>query len=217
MKITHLLWDWNGTLLDDIDVCIRAINSILREEDIPEIDVEGYREKFCFPIRKYYENVGLDVGGGKFETYAQKFIQRYQGESRKCGLVKNAEQVLKRIGGMGIEQIILSASRKDLLEQQVADAGVKIHFKELLGLDDIHAKSKKEIGMKWKEKNKLDGANILMIGDTFHDYEVAQSLKANFLYYAKGHQNIGEDEIPTGKRIDDLSEAIAVVESICAS
>jgi phosphoglycolate phosphatase len=217
MKITHLLWDWNGTLLDDIEVCLQAINSILREEDIPEINKDGYRKKFCFPIRKYYENVGLDVGGGKFEIYARRFIERYQDESRKCGLVKNAETVLKRIGQMGIEQIVLSASRKDLLEHQVADAGVRTHFKELLGLDDIHAASKKEIGLQWKEKNKINGANILMVGDTFHDYEVAQGLGAHFLYYTQGHQNIGEDEIPTGRRIDDLSEAIAVVEAICAS
>ena len=66
MIITHLLWDWNGTLFNDVDLCIKTINSILVEEKVCEINKIEYREKFCFPINKYYENVGLNLDDDKF-------------------------------------------------------------------------------------------------------------------------------------------------------
>jgi len=211
MIITHLLWDWNGTLFNDVDLCIKTINSILVEEKVCEINKIEYREKFCFPINKYYENVGLNLDDDKFNYFSSKFIERYQPQSIECNLVENAEIVLKRVYEMGVEQIILSASHKKYLEEQVSKFGIRMYFNELLGLDNIYAKSKKEIGLKWKEKMKVCGENMLVVGDTFHDYEVAQYLNAQFIYYSQGHQKINSEEIKNVKKINNLVEVIECI------
>jgi phosphoglycolate phosphatase len=82
MQITHVVWDWNGTLLDDLDLSIETINSILEENKLKKINKEEYRKKFCFPIITYYDNVGLDISGNNFNELSKKYIERYQPKSR---------------------------------------------------------------------------------------------------------------------------------------
>jgi len=55
-----IFWDWNGTLLDDVEECIEIINVSLVKRSLSPIDRKEYLEKFTFPIKKYYENIGFD-------------------------------------------------------------------------------------------------------------------------------------------------------------
>ena len=61
MKYTDIVWDFNGTLLDDIRAGIDAVNEMLARRDLATIQsVEQYRELFCFPIIDYYAKLGFD-------------------------------------------------------------------------------------------------------------------------------------------------------------
>ena len=60
MKYKHILWDWNGTLLDDRWLCVESINKILKKRKMPPILEKTYRKTFCFPVMKYYESLGFD-------------------------------------------------------------------------------------------------------------------------------------------------------------
>ncbi len=214
MNITHVLWDWNGTLLDDLDLCIEIINEILTGEGLPRIDRQTYRRKFRFPIVEYYADLGLNVADGNFARLAKDYIARYQPKSARCRLAAGAAEVLERIGERGITQVILSASRLDLLEDQVRGAGIRDRFETLLGLGDIHAASKREAGLAWQEGLGIAGENILMVGDTLHDKEVAESLGARFLYYSGGHQEAAPGAIAPSFRIDELSGALAFLDGL---
>ena len=55
MKYKHIVWDWNGTLLDDRWLCIEAINIVLRSRGMPLVSNKNYRDVFCFPVIEYYE------------------------------------------------------------------------------------------------------------------------------------------------------------------
>lgn len=211
MKITHVLWDWNGTLLDDLDLCIQTINKILAGEGLPPIDRERYREKFGFPIVEYYGRLGLDTSGDNFPRLAAAYMDLYQPQSANCPLTRGAEGVLERIGALGVTQVILSASRRDLLESQVRDAGIRDRFETLLGIGDIHAASKKEAGLSWKRESGIPGENLLMVGDTLHDREVAESLGARFLYYSGGHQRVEPSQLEPHGRIDRLEGVLEYV------
>ena len=58
---THLIWDFNGTILQDMDLGIRCTNTMLTERGLPVIpSVEAYREIFGFPIDEYYRRLGFD-------------------------------------------------------------------------------------------------------------------------------------------------------------
>lgn len=211
MKITHILWDWNGTLLDDFELCVRTINSILADEGLPRIDRGEYRRQFCFPVRTYYHNVGLPVDEENFDRLAKLFIARYQPASAACGLSNGAESAVRALDAAGIVQTVLSASRADLLAAQVARTGLAPCFRELLGLSDIRASSKLDIGAAYKRRERLDGSSVLLVGDTYHDFEVARRLGADFLYYRNGHQLI-ENEAALGIRgIDSIADAVEYI------
>ena len=56
-QIETIIWDWNGTLLDDLEICIRSMNRMLRERKMPPIDKQLYKNIFTFPVREYYEKI----------------------------------------------------------------------------------------------------------------------------------------------------------------
>ena len=73
-KYTHLIWDWNGTLQDDVWLCIDVMNSLLHRRRKPAITLQQYREIFRFPVKDYYLKAGLDYEIEPFELIAEEFI-----------------------------------------------------------------------------------------------------------------------------------------------
>jgi len=209
MDITHIFWDWNGTLLNDMDLCIESINYLLNRYKKKNINKTEYRNKFCFPITKYYENVGFDLYQYEFNKLSTEYIEYYQPKSNTCSLISNAKSTLQKIHDLKISQIILSVSKRDLLINQVQYFGIEYFFEDILGLDNIYAKSKKEIAKKWVENNKINPNNILVIGDTYHDFELAKFIGSKFLYYKNGHQDLSKnEEISIESTIYDIKEVL---------
>ena len=67
LHMKHIIWDWNGTLLDDLDVSMDALNSILTKEQLPLVlDKDEYRKYFQFPVIEYYKKVGFDFAKTPF-------------------------------------------------------------------------------------------------------------------------------------------------------
>lgn len=192
MEITHIFWDWNGALLNDMDLCIESINYLLTRYKLKTISKTEYRNKFCFPITEYYKNVGFDLDTYEFNTLSTEYIDYYQPKSRDCSLINNAQLTLKKIKDLNISQIIVSASKKNLLITQVQYFGIEDIFEDIVGLDTIHAKSKKEIAKKWVDQNNVNPNKILVIGDTYHDFEVSAYIGSHFLYYKNGHQDVSK-------------------------
>ncbi len=61
MRTECLIWDWNGTLLDDVTLCNDCLNQLLEAHGYPQrYDRAGYRELFGFPIEDYYRCAGFD-------------------------------------------------------------------------------------------------------------------------------------------------------------
>ena len=57
MKYDLIIWDWNGTLLDDVSASLRSVNDMLDRREMPRIDLVRYRECIGVPIRCFYEQV----------------------------------------------------------------------------------------------------------------------------------------------------------------
>ena len=188
-KYSHIIWDWNGTLLDDVNHCMSAMNEMLKKRGMPVMNnLTDYHNAFVFPIIQYYHNVGFDFEQEPFADLAAEFINRYHADKTgNSPLHDGVEEVLKTINAIGITQIILSASEQENLLSQVKEFPIMHYFSEILGLSNIYAKSKIEIGLDYLKNNSVDKA--LLIGDTVHDYEVATALNADCILVAKGHQS----------------------------
>ena len=75
--LTHVLWDWNGTLLDDLDAAIDAMNGVLAANGLPLLDRARYRSVFGFPVQDYYGRLGFGPEHGTFEDWARAFLDAY--------------------------------------------------------------------------------------------------------------------------------------------
>jgi len=184
----HIIWDWNGTLLDDVDFCKRIINRILIENNLPELTIDRYREIFTFPVEEYYKTAGLDFSKTSFEVLGKDFIDEYERNKLSCSLHKNAVEILSAIHKKGIGQSVLSAYLHDNLVKILDHYNLTQYFDNIIGLDNIYAGSKTHLGLRLIEQLKIPGDKILFIGDTLHDAEVAEAMGVNCILISNGHQ-----------------------------
>jgi phosphoglycolate phosphatase len=186
-RYRHLIWDWNGTLLDDLDYSIGVMNGLLARRGLPLLDRARYHTLFDFPVRNYYARLGFDPARDSFEQLSVEFISAYDARRLECELHAGVETLLPAVSAAGLNQSILSAYRQQTLEEIVAHFDLTRHFVRLNGLDNIYAHSKAELGRAWLRELALPTSDILLIGDTLHDLEVARELGIDCILVAAGH------------------------------
>ncbi|MGX8834906.1 HAD family hydrolase [Amedibacillus sp. YH-ame6] len=190
MQIKHVIWDWNGTLLDDIDVSMDALNVLLKKEKLPLVlDKEEYRRYFQFPVIEYYKKVGFDFENTPFSELAQEYMNYYQPHSLHCHLHEGVREVLAYGKKLGIHQYVLSASNLEFLREQIAVYDIAPYFDRICGLDNIHAHSKAELAKEFVEVMKFDKEEVVFIGDSVHDSEVAKGAGCHCILIANGHEH----------------------------
>ena len=187
MNYTHIIWDWNGTLLDDVDWCISRINTMLKKRGLSALDAKTYRRIFGFPIIDYYRRAGFDFDKEPFEKLAVEYIELYHSEESNALLFQGAEEMLAAFQRQGIRQVILSASETGNLLSQMKPFGIRSYFDEILGVSDILGGGKIEAGREYILRARPERA--VLIGDTVHDKEVADALGADCILIAAGHQS----------------------------
>ena len=189
MRPELILWDWNGTLLDDVQLCEDVLNRLLARFGYPQrYDREQYRAIFGFPVQDYYASAGFDFARDSFDELARSFMEDYIPASAACPLLEGAREALDAFRAAGLRQVILSASHVGTLRAQAEQRGVAGYFDELLGLGDIYAKSKAELGLAYLARAGFDPRRAVVIGDTTHDYEVACALGVRCVLQSGGHQ-----------------------------
>jgi len=209
MKYTHVIWDWNGTLLDDVAWCMTTINTMLAKRGLPVLgSVAAYHGVFGFPIIDYYRRVGFDFEKEPFEDLAAEYIDFYHGGGSDAALYPGARALLADIQSAGLRQVILSASELGNLFTQLRPFGINAYFDEILGISDIFAASKIDIGKEYIARARPEKA--ILIGDSAHDKEVADALGADCVLVANGHQS-KEALRSTGAPVVDCLEEIRPV------
>ena len=185
--IDCVIWDWNGTLLNDVEYAKNVINAVLKKHHIRELaDFHEYREKFCFPVQTFYERVGL--GGALYDEAAVEWTQEYYAHEADCALRFGAEECVLALKALGIRQAVISASPQTALERQVGHYAVSGRFEALMGLDNIHARSKVGLARDFMGRENSRPETTLFIGDTLHDAEVATAVGARCVLLKGGHQ-----------------------------
>lgn len=207
MKYTHLMWDFNGTIFDDAEAGINAVNQMLTARGLSPIpSKERYRQIFDFPIEDYYRSLGFDFEREPYEVLAPIWVALYNENAEHAGLCKGVKETMEQVRELGVEQSVLSACEIGMLRRYLKKLGVDRYLVETMGLDNIHARSKLALAYDWLKRNP--DAKVLMIGDTIHDHETAQALGADCVLYAGGHQSRDKLEKCGCPVIDDISEVI---------
>ncbi|MBS0631042.1 MAG: HAD family hydrolase [Verrucomicrobia bacterium] len=187
LRHRHLIWDWNGTLLDDLDLSLSVMNAILARRALPRLDRARYHTLFDFPVRTYYGRLGFDPARDSFEQLSVEFISGYDARRLESTLHRDARRLLGAARDAGLRQSILSAYRQETLREIVAHFGLDGHFDHIAGLDNIHAHSKLDLGRDLIRRLDTPPGEILLVGDTLHDLEVARELGVDCALIAAGH------------------------------
>ncbi len=207
MNYTHILWDFNGTILDDVETGIKSVNTLLAERNLPTIkSLSEYHAVFGFPIIDYYRRLGFDFEKEPYEVIAPIWVEQYLLNVKEAKVFDDVRPTAEAFRKMGLRQIILSATELNMLISQLSELGLEDVFDGVLGLDNIHAASKKSLAEKWRADNP--DARPLMIGDTIHDAEVAHAIGADCILVARGHQAFETLKTCNCQIVSTLSEII---------
>ena len=187
--IKNIFFDFNGTIIDDVDLCLDLLNVFLKEQNKPLCTKEKYKDIFTFPIRDYYIAAGIDFNLESYESLSVRFIRDYQPASMHCGLYKGSIELFEKLNQKGINLYILSASEKNNLVEQCQNYKIDKYFKAILGIDNIQAAGKTDIAINYINERKLNRDETIFIGDTLHDYEVSKAMGVDCRLVACGHQS----------------------------
>ncbi len=207
MKYNYVIWDWNGTLFEDMLICIIAMNKILESKGLNIISsIDEYRNKFCFPVKDYYQRLNLDFSIDSFENLANLYVENYLIEYKNAYLFQGVLEVLKELNYYEINQIIISASEQNILLEQIKQFNILNYFSDILGIDNNYAVSKVNLAKRWVNEHNVNLSEIILIGDTVHDYEVSKEIGCNCILISNGHQSKDILKTTSAKIIDNINE-----------
>lgn len=210
-KYDHIIWDWNGILVDDVNLCVTVLNKVLTKYNMPLTSRSQYIEHFNHPVKDYYQGLGFDFSRCSFDDIAILFNSEYEQLRAFCTLQDHAEYSLKCLSMAGYQQSILSAYQQHRLEEAVDIYELKAFFTKIAGLDDHYANSKIERGKELLEDLRADHSKVLLIGDTVHDFEVAQFIGTDCILLANGHNQKERLEKCNVPVYDSIKEVINVL------
>lgn len=189
MKYKNVVWDWNGTLLNDVEVGVNTLNDMLGRRSLPLLSTEEYKDWFGFPVVDFYHKVGFDMKAESLHVLSVDFVKTYDNYAGQIGLNTYVPEVLAGIQEAGTQQYILSALREDLLQQMIHDFEIDSRFERACGSDNIYAAGKIERGQRMLATCGINPVETLMVGDTVHDAEVAQALGFDCVLFSGGHNS----------------------------
>ncbi|MBY8872964.1 HAD hydrolase-like protein [Micromonospora sp. PLK6-60] len=209
----HLVWDWNGTLLNDLDLVVRATNAAFASAGGPSVTAAEHRVRFRRPIADYYaEMLGRAVDAEAFGALDRIFHDAYRAGLASCALADDATTAIAAWPG---SQSLLSMWFHDELVPTVHTYGLTGHFSRVDGLRaQVGGGPKAE----WLEKHLaelgLTGAEVVLIGDSIDDADAAVSVGARCVLYAGGFSDPAHLRTTSHPVADTLTEAVTLARTL---
>jgi phosphoglycolate phosphatase len=184
---SHVVWDWNGTLLNDAAVCVAVMNQMLGRRGLPPISMDFYRSVIEFPVVIYYKKLGFDFGSEPFEHVSDEFVALYQASWRSCALQEGSLTAMAALKAAGVGQSVLSASKSGHLTEQLDYFGITSLLDAVTGADNHHGRGKLNLARDHVLGIGQRPENVVFIGDTEHDAEVAREAGCGCILVSFGH------------------------------
>lgn len=225
-SIRHVIWDFNGTLLDDLSCCLGALATLLEERALPPLTTERYREEFGFPVQDFYVGLGFDFAREDFDAVSRTFIARYLDRIADARAHAGAHDALRTVAARSIHQSVLSAMERTMLSDLLTRYELHAPMQHVRGLSDLRASSKVELGRALLAEIGAPPETVVVVGDTLHDHETATALGCRAVLVTQGHQTRARIERTmrahghTGEKapviVDSLAEVVAWIEEQAA-
>ncbi|MFO7936093.1 MAG: HAD family hydrolase [Kiritimatiellia bacterium] len=203
---SHIIWDWNGTLLDDTRACVNSVNKMLVERNLPLLSIERYRDIFGFPVFDFYRKIGFQLEEEDRDAMAVEFHDLMLSDD-SIGLQPGVKQTLSALKRRGFTQSVLSASEQSILDAMINDYELAAFFSQITGINNLYGDSKMSMGQRLVEIMGVSSESIVIVGDSLHDYEVAEELNVKCILVSCGHQShlrLAETGMPVFRSCSDV-------------
>jgi phosphoglycolate phosphatase-like HAD superfamily hydrolase len=205
--VAHLVWDWNGTLLDDFTLVIQATNACLASVGGRTVTAEEHRRDFRRPIPEYYEHVlGRPVGAEEFLRLDAVFHDVYRAGMADCRLATDA---LAAIAAWEGTQSLLSMYFHQELVPAVERLGLTL-LSRVDGLRDaVGGGSKTPHLVAHLAALGLRGEDCVLIGDSIDDADAAEAVGARVVLFSGGFTDVARLSATGLPVAATLTEAVA--------
>lgn len=188
MKYRNILWDWNGTILNDTPVAFEATNILLERYGYPTITLEYYRDNIDTPIVNFYSKI-FDLNKRDLEILDNEWGALYNQLSDKIGLHEGVRELLRFFAGENCCQVILSAFKTEVINKYAHKFSLEKFFEDILGTQNIVTESKTIRGKRYMKEYGFAPEQTLYIGDTVHDFDTAFALGVDCVLFSGGQQS----------------------------
>lgn len=188
VKYKHLIWDWNGTLIDDAWLCFEIFNRQIRHRNLPAVDFHYYRCNFTVPLRKALDKFGLKLSDDERQEFSREFFSEYEQGFKSCQPHRGALDMLERAKAAGLSQSVLSSLPISILKDQAPHFGFDTFMHPILGPDEWDGEGKIALGKRWIKDWHISPKEMLMLGDTDHDADVAEAMGVDCILIPNGLQ-----------------------------
>ncbi|MGJ8633212.1 MAG: HAD hydrolase-like protein [Luteolibacter sp.] len=163
----NLIFDWSGTLVDDMGPVIEATNAVLEKYGIAPYDREGFRRNFRLPYREFYAEILPDVTLEELEAH---FRPAFDGATSIVTVLPHAREKLEWAKARGMRMFVLTSMDAIAFSRQLNEFGMKDFFEETYaGVLD-----KRELIDEILDTHSLDKNETAFVGDMTHDIETAR-------------------------------------------
>ena len=207
----HIIWDFNGTLLNDTQLSLDVDNNVFEKLGIPCITIDDYRNNMTMPVRDFYSAVGVDYSIHSYETIARLWLDEFNQKAVGVGLVSGALDAIRFFHSQGRSQSVLSASYEPSLRKQCEALGLTSYMTDISGLEDESASKKTEIGRRQLRELGLEGRDVVLIGDMLTDAHLAEDLGADCILVSWGHNDLKRllsSGLPVARDFGELEEIL---------
>jgi len=163
----NLIFDWSGTLVDDLGPVIEATNAVLMKYDVAPLDREGFRRRFRLPYREFYTEVLPHIPLEELEAHSRP---AFDAALTPVTVLPHAREKLEWCAALGIRTFVLTSMDTLAFERQMDDFG----FRELFEATYSGVLDKREVIHRILEIHGLDPAETAFVGDMTHDVETAR-------------------------------------------
>lgn len=163
----NVIFDWSGTLVDDLPAVWKATNYVLRQAAKPELTLEQFRAEFCLPFTIFYDRHVPEIPVPKLEEWFHCSFRQVQ--DSVCEL-PHAREFLEFCKARRLRTFLLSTVHQDYFAIQSSVTG----FRDFLEKPYVGIWDKRQKIHEILEENALKAGETLFIGDMQHDIETAR-------------------------------------------
>jgi phosphoglycolate phosphatase-like HAD superfamily hydrolase len=206
---SHLVWDWNGTLLDDLPIVVEAVNRSIAMFDVGPIDADGYRDHYTRPVRHFYDSLfGRVVADEEWLRLNTMFHDVYFDLATDADLAPGAREAMDLLEQAGWGQSLLSMSPQDWLSAIVDRLQLSHRLSLVDGMSEMTGGLKATHMEVHLRLLGMDGESVVVVGDTPDDVAAARHVGAKAILFHVGSHHIDVLEAEGVPIAETLVEAV---------